>query len=181
MAVCSIAIAAGVIGAVALVKRLVFHRRFGGPMGYAACGPGLHGGHGHHHGWGRRWGGGPGRSFWLRGLFFQLDTTPGQEREIRAAVEDLQRTAYETRGGFGDVRSEMARAISGEAFDDAAAGEASARADAMAARMKEALTTALKRVHAVLDPRQRERLAEILAKGPRFRARWGNPYRDPAA
>jgi Spy/CpxP family protein refolding chaperone len=168
MALCSIAIAAGVIGVVALVKRLVFHRRFGG-----------HGWH-RHHGCGRH-GGGPGRSFWLRSLFYQLDTTPGQEREIRAAVEDLQRTAWDTRGGLGDVRSELSRAIAGEAFDETAAGEASARADAMTGRMKEALTAALKRVHAVLDPRQRERLAELLAKGPRFRARWGSPYRDPVA
>src|SRR5262249_16661197 len=87
MALCSLAIAAGVIGAVAVVKRLVFWRRFGG-YGYgglAACGPGLAGygggcgsarwGWGGPRAWrrsGGAWGGyghGPGGSFWLRGLF----------------------------------------------------------------------------------------------------------------
>jgi hypothetical protein len=39
---------------------------------------------------------------------------------------------------------------------------------------------ALRRIHAVLDPKQRERLAELVAKGPfgGRHARWGSPYRD---
>jgi len=46
--------------------------------------------------------------------------------------------------------------------------------------MKEALAGALRRIHAILDPRQRERLAEILSRGPRYRGGWGGPYRDAA-
>jgi Spy/CpxP family protein refolding chaperone len=188
MALCSIAIAAGVIGVVAVVKRLVFRRRFGGygPMAFAACGPGF-GGYGHvtdhatgH--WGGPWwrGAGPGRSFWLRALFARLDTTPGQEREIRAAIEEFQRAAREARGGLAGARVDLARAIGAEQFDELAASEAGSRADATAAAIKDALTTALKRVHAVLDPKQRERLAELVEKGPRAGWRRGNPYRDAA-
>lgn len=182
MALCSIAIAAGVIGVVAVMKRIFFYRRFGEPMGFAACGPSLGGGcgGGHEQHWrARRWGG-PGRSFWLRALFAKLDTTPGQEREIRAAIEDFQTTAKATRGGLVESRTYVARAIAGDSFDEIAAGEASTRADDAVRNVKEALATALKRVHAVLDPKQRERLAELLEKGPGFGRRWGNPYRDDA-
>ena len=190
MALCGIAIAAGVIGVVAVVKRLFFYRyrRFGGPMGFGGgCGPSFAGDGSELQGrscgggrWSRRGGGGPGRSFWLRALFSRLDTTPGQEREIRSAIEDFQRTAYQAKDSLSGVRADFARAISGELFDDGAANEATGRADATAATIKDALTAALKRVHAVLDPNQRGRLAEILEKGPGFGRRWGNPYRDAA-
>jgi hypothetical protein len=192
MALCSLAIAAGVMGAVAIVKRLVFWRRFGG-YGYghlAACGPGF-AGHGGGCGSGRwGWGGprawrrsgwgSPGGSFWLRGLFAKLDTTPGQEREIRSAIEDFQRATSSLRDGLRGVRDDVARAVSGEVFDDVAIGEAGARVDGTATHVKQAFADALRRIHGVLDARQRERLAELLAKGPSFgrATRSGSPYRD---
>ncbi|HVH46626.1 MAG TPA: periplasmic heavy metal sensor [Labilithrix sp.] len=185
--------AAGVIGMVVAVKKLVFHRRFGGgPWALAACGPGWarHGGgcrgeagedgHGHR-GWGR-WGGfgrGPGRSFWLRGLFARLDTTPGQEREIRAAIEEFQTAARGAKDGLKDARADLARAIGSETFDEVAVAEASARVDGATSHVKDALTAALKRAHGVLDAHQRQRLAELLTNGPGFGRRgWGSPYRD---
>lgn len=192
MALCSFAIAAGVIGVALMVKRLVFHRRFGGygPWAFAACGPsfGRHGGcrngwhdDGHAPWRGARWrrgGGGPGSSFWLRGLFAQLDTTPGQEREIRAAIEQLSSSTREAKDGLKGVREDLARAVRGESFDEIAVGEASVRANVATAAVKDAFEVALKRVHAVLDANQRERLAELLERGPGFGRRWGNPYRD---
>ena len=106
MAICSIAVAAGVLGVVALVKGLVFRRRFGhlafagGPCGGGGFGHGGYGGEGEGPWGGRgfpRWGGGHrggiGGSFWLRMLYARLDTTPGQEREIRAALEELRERA----------------------------------------------------------------------------------------
>jgi uncharacterized membrane protein len=161
MMLCSVGMAMGVLGAVMLVRRLVFRR-----LGYAGC-------HGGPRGWRGR---GVGRSHWLRALFSRLDTTPGQEREIRSAIEDFQKQARDAKDDLKGARDDLARAIRGEAFDDLAAGDATNRADATAARVKDALTGALKRVHAVLDPNQRERLAELLSKGPGFRG-WGGPYR----
>jgi Spy/CpxP family protein refolding chaperone len=193
MAVCSMAMVAGVIGVALVVKRWVFHRWFGGrgPWALAACGPGFHGGYGdggEHGGWGHRrrgsgrfggFGGGPGGSLWLRAIFARLDTTPGQEREIRAAIEELQQTAREAKGGLAGAREDLARAIGGEELDEVAVSEASGRADATAAVVKDAFTTALRKVHAVLDSNQRKRLAELVASGPSFGGRrWGGPYRD---
>jgi hypothetical protein len=198
MALCSIAIAAGVIGVVALVKGLVMRRRFFGGYGrrfaMAGCGSGYGGGcgsygydsepysHHGHGGWGRGWRG-PGGSFWLRALFSRLDTTPGQEKEIRGAIEEFQKTAYEAKDEIKGSREDLAKAIGGEVFDEIAIGEANVRADATTRKVKDALEGALRKVHAVLDPKQRERLAELISKGPGFGRRWGGggggrPYRD---
>lgn len=173
MALCSIGIAAGIIGLVVAVKTLFRprHRRFGGGYGGGGCG---HRGH-------YRGGYGPGHSRWLRALFSRLDTTPGQEREIRAAIEEVQRVAREAKEGVFGSREKVAKAVASDVFDPSAIDDASAQVDAAAARVKEAFRASLEKVHAILDPKQRERLAEILQKGPRgFRGGWGGPYRSDA-
>lgn len=169
MALCSIGIAAGIIGLVVLVKRAFFHRRFG--YGGGGCGHRGHYGHGRGHG--------PGRSFWLRALFSRLDTTPGQEREIRSAVEEVQRVAREAKQGVFGSREKLAKAVAGEVFDPSALDDASAQVDAATTRVKEAFRAALERVHGVLDAKQRERLAELLEKGAGRGSfyGWGGPYR----
>jgi len=173
MALCSIAIAAGVVGVVALIRGLVFRRRFGGGGG---CGRGRGFGR-----FGARHGGGIGRSFWLRALYAKLDTTPGQEREIRAALEELRERAVDAKSDLPEARANIARALAGEEFDGSAFEAVSARVDATAEKMKDALAAALKRIHGALDAKQRERLAAIVGKGG-F-GRWGGgggPYRDGA-
>jgi Spy/CpxP family protein refolding chaperone len=180
MAVCSIAIAAGVVGVVALVKRLVLGRRFGrhafaGPCGGGGFGPPW----ARRRRWARR--GGIGQSFWLRHVFARLDTTPGQEREIRAAIDDLRDRALDAKSGLPETRASIARAIGGETFDDGAFEAVSARVDATTEKMKDAFASALKRIHAVLDPKQRQRLAELVGSGGFGHwARGGGPYRDGA-
>jgi Spy/CpxP family protein refolding chaperone len=165
MALCSIGIAAGIIGLVALVKRAFFHRRFG--YGGGRCG---HRGHSR---------GGPGRSWWLRALFSRLDTTPGQEREIRSAIEEVQRVAREAKQGVIGSREKIAKAVAGEVFDPSAVDDASAQVDAATQRVKEAFRAALEKVHGILDSKQRERLAELLEKGAGRGSfyGWGGPYR----
>lgn len=176
-------VAAGILGAVMLfklVRALVWRRRmmhFGG--GYergGGCG---------HRGFRGRWGGGPwargpGNSFWLRAIFAKLDTTPGQEREIRSAIEDFQREAHGAKDGLRDARGKLAEAIGPDELDESKLVEARATAEDVTGKVKDAFAASLRRIHAVLDPKQRERLAELLAKGPRFRGGWGGPYRDAA-
>jgi hypothetical protein len=180
----SIAIAVGIIGVVAIVRRLFFRRRFGhgAPWMLAACGgpevalAGTHGcgGRGRHFGAFRsRFG----QSLWLRRLFSRLDTTPGQEREIRSALEDFQNLALDARKGLGESRADIARAMTGDTFDDDAVGRAGARVEATFFQVQEALRSTLKRIHGVLDPKQRARLAELVEQGPRTWHR-GGPYRS---
>lgn len=192
MAVCSVAIAAGVLGAVALAKMFFFRRRMM-MMGYG--GHGYEGGGCGHRGFGRwggfrgGWGGrfsGPGGSFWLRALFARLDTTPGQEREIRGAIEELRERARDAKSSMKESRDGLGRAIAGETFDESAFESVSARFDATSEKMKDAFASALKRIHGVLDPKQRERLAELVSKGMFGRGGgggwggggWGGPYRE---
>ena len=159
------------------VKGLVLRRRFA-RHAFAGCGAG----HDHgppwarHRGWGRRRG--PGGSFWLRAIFSRLDTTPGQEKEIRSAIEELQDRARDARDGLKTARADVASAIRGEIFDEAAIAGAGTRADATAGQVKDAILAALRRIHAVLDDKQRERLADLFANGPGFGRRWGGPYRS---
>lgn len=184
MALCSIAMAAGIVGVVAMVKGLLFRRHLRGGGG---CGSHEHGGWGSHRGWGRFGGrhGGIGRSFWLRALYARLDTTPGQEREIRAAIEELRERARDAKSGLPETRENIGRAVAGDVFDESAFEAVSARFDATAEKMKDALASALKRIHGVLDPKQRERLAEMVGKGfgpwgrGGFRG-YGGPYRGGA-
>jgi Spy/CpxP family protein refolding chaperone len=171
MALCSLAIAAGIIGVVAVVKRLVWRGAIG-------CGRFR----GHRGGYGAYGGYGPGRSFWLRALFHRLDTTPGQEKEIRSALEEVQKAARDAKGEVFGSRESLARALTGESFDGSAIDDAESKVDAAAERVKQAVRAALERVHGVLDGKQRERLAELLQRGARGFRRggggWGGPYRS---
>lgn len=177
-------IAAGILGAVMLfklVRALVWRRRMMHFAGYEGGGCGHRG-----RGWGgppwarRGWSRGPGNSFWLRAVFAKLDTTPGQEREIRSAIEDFQREAHGAKDGLRGARTKLAEAIGPDELDESKLVEARATAEDVTGKVKDAFAASLRRIHAILDPKQRERLAELLAKGPRFRGGWGGPYRDAA-
>ncbi len=187
MALCSMSVVAGVLGLVLvakIVRGIVFRRRFGG----APCGMAFAGG-GHDACGGVSWRGAPwrgmrhgiGRSVWLRALFHRLDTTPGQEREIRSALEELFLRAQDAKAQARTSRENLARAVAGETFDDAAFEATSARVDASVAQVKDAFRGALARIHGVLDARQRERLGALLANGWRSRRHGGGPAETPAA
>lgn len=190
MAFCSMHIAAGILGVVLVAKILrgfAWRRRrmlgFGGPFAFAGacggapCGGDASGGWRGFGGWGRRR---PlGRSMWLRALFHRLDTTPGQEREIRAALEELASRTEDAGAQAKRSREALGRAVAGAAFDDGAFEATSARIDASVAQVKDAMRGALARIHAALDDRQRERLAALLAYGWRGGRRERPPEAGP--
>lgn len=150
----------------------------GGACGGGGCGPWA--GRGWHAGPEGRGFGGPGGfglgRFWLRGLFEHLDTTPGQEKVIAAAVEDVRKAAAEIRGEAGRTRSDVAKAVKGESFDETRMGETFARHDQAMDSMRKAVVGAMAQVHAVLDEKQRLRFAELIESGPYFGG-FGGPYR----
>ena len=59
----------------------------------------------------------------------------------------------------------FADALGGEAFDDAKAGEGATLRVKSADRLKDAVVAALKRIHAILEPEQRSRLAYLIRTG----------------
>ncbi len=176
MSICIAAAALFGLGAFTVARRILLPRSFGrfafagGPCGAggeegASCGAGWGGGRGPR--WGRFGGRGRGigANFWLRAFFARLDTTPGQEREIRSALDELRERVRDTKSRVPDAREDLGRAVAAETFDDAAFESATTRAAGAADALKGAFETALKRIHAVLDDKQRRVLAETFAKG----------------
>jgi hypothetical protein len=125
--------------------------------------------------------GGPGMHFGkrqaLRWFFQQLDTTPGQEKVILGAVDEVKTAAKAARDEVKRARSEVAGAVRGEVLDDGALEGASARIDAASSAVRSAVAEGLRKIHAALDDAQRKRFASLLEDGPGFFDRFAGPYR----
>lgn len=145
------------------------HHRFGDGCGHRS----RWGGRGRE---GGRWAGE--RSSWmLRWLFERLDTTPGQEKVIRSAVDELFAKARDFKKTVQDSRGDVARAFRAEDFDAEVMGDVFARQDGAIDELRKAAVGTLARVHDALDPEQRARLAELLESMP-GRSWRGGPYRS---
>jgi uncharacterized membrane protein len=170
--------------------RVAMRHHFGGGWG---CRSRLRGWHRHHHhGWGwdhrpeldddgdpmdfgahpLRWRGGPGVV--LRAVMSRVGIRPDQEPAIRDAVDELKEAARPLRAEGRQTRDEIAAALRKPVFDEVLFGELFARHDGTIERLRKGVVGTLARLHDVLDERQRQRLADIVAEGPRaFRgARW---------
>jgi Heavy-metal resistance len=196
------------IGLVKVVRRgrrwgYGHHHHFGGgPWGCGGHRAWRHGGGGWHGGpggWeGRdawndedddfdRWegrGGGRGPGFFgLRAVFARLDTTPGQEKAIKAAFEELRAKARGVKDDARGMRGDLATALRGESLDAETLGTVASRASGAVDALRDAAIGAVLKVHEVLDERQRAIAADLLESGPRFGRGWrgrGGPYRGGA-
>jgi hypothetical protein len=148
----------------------------GNGCGGWSCGPGesRHGGRpGHGHGYGgggedeaEGFGGGPfGVRRPLRFLAYKLELDEKQVAELARVLDDLK---TERAQGEVDRRrslSGFADAVAGPTFDATRAKESAALRVATAERLRDAVTAALGRLHALLDNDQRERLAYLIRTG----------------
>jgi Spy/CpxP family protein refolding chaperone len=162
---------ASLIGLIAVLRR--GRRRYWG-YGHHGHSCGRHGWHGHHEGRGPRGGFRGGPLYWL---FDHLETTPGQEKAIREAVEQLRDTARGTKKELRASGEDVARALRSETFDEALVGDMFARQDDSVRELQKAFAGALAKIHDALDEKQRGRLAELLESGRGF-AGFGGPYRS---
>ncbi|MEM9865122.1 MAG: periplasmic heavy metal sensor [Myxococcota bacterium] len=124
-----------------------------------------------------------GRHRWRRGLhraFAYLDTSPGQEKEIRHAIEDFMNEAIPLRRSLRrNVRGRMAELLEEESLDEEQLeAHFSEEADQLRA-LKEQWKKTLTRIHTALDADQRERMARWLGRfGGRVEGMpMGGPYR----
>jgi hypothetical protein len=168
-----LALGLGALGVFALRRA----RRCRHGYGYGhGCDQGC-GGYGHHH-----WGGPPWarhRGFGRRGLYMglsHLEASPAQERAIIAEVEKLKERLQGARGTVKDARGDLAAAIRGSQLDDAALGAVLGRVDGATGDARAAILDAIRNIHAVLDDKQRERLADLIDRGG-WRRGGGSPYR----
>jgi uncharacterized membrane protein len=110
------------------------------------------------------------RGGWRRGFGFgplgwaldRIDASPDQARVIRNEVESFYDKAKELRRELRLSRDDIARAVRDETFDAETMGESFVRQDDRLRELRQDLVGALARVHAVLDERQRRRLADLL-------------------
>ena len=120
---------------------------------------------------GRRWGyggngGGP-RRWMLRRLFQRLDTTPGQEKVITEAFDELQEKLRAVREEFSRSRSSFAKATRGEAFDTESVREQFERQQGTVEDLKKVVLAAMQKIHEALTPEQRAIAGDLIEFGPR--------------
>jgi Spy/CpxP family protein refolding chaperone len=163
----------GAVCAVGLIKvlrhRRRWHARFG--QGGYGCGHG-YGGYGWDDGpqsrderWGGRW------RWFLRGIFERLGTTPGQEKAIAAALEELRSNREALRAEARQSREDLARVVAAGLVDDAALEETFARHDRLLAQLRVSFVEAVKKAVEGLDEAQRGKVADLLRRGGGFRER----------
>jgi hypothetical protein len=116
--------------------------------------------HGHGYGWGPR--------AVLNGMLARLDTAPGQEKVIVAAVEEFMDRARESGRKVRDTRAELASSVRGEQVDEARLGEIFGRHDAAIGDVRTAAVDALRKIHEALDERQRKLFADLVESGGHF-------------
>ncbi|WNZ60075.1 periplasmic heavy metal sensor [Myxococcus sp. MxC21-1] len=101
----------------------------------------------------------------LRWLFERLDTSPGQEKVLLKAADDVMEAFAKVRDEAGPSRTALGAALRGEHFDGAALRELFARHDVAIDNVRRTVQGALAQVHEALDPRQRRELADLLEHG----------------
>jgi Spy/CpxP family protein refolding chaperone len=112
----------------------------------------------------------------LHWIFEELGTSPGQERVIRSALDDLEQELGGLKREMRDARSEFGGVLGGEQFDQAAVDQLFSRAEAGFERLRNRVTENLRTIHEVLDPNQRQKFQSLFD-------RWshhvhGGPYRS---
>jgi hypothetical protein len=129
-------------------------------------GHGRHG-YGHAHCWHRR---GPHH---LYGVLARLDTTPGQEKVIRSAVDDFIDSLRERARLLRQSAEDIGRAVRTEKLDEALLDDVFARHDQVLVELRRDAVAALGRVHETLDEGQRRKLARLIESHGGYG--WGHP------
>jgi hypothetical protein len=165
----------GTVVAIGIIKAFRRHRGWGHYGHYGrGCHAGYMGGDFDGPGWDSDWRGGSGRGWFLRSLFQRLETTPGQEKAIVAALEELRENRKVVREELRQTREDLGRVVGGGLIDDGSLEETFHRHDRLAAQLRVSFVEALKKVTETLDEGQRKKVARFLEGGM---PRWGNPYR----
>jgi Spy/CpxP family protein refolding chaperone len=101
----------------------------------------------------------------LRFLAFKLQLREAQVAELARILNDLKTERAQAAVDYRRSTSHLADALAGEKFDEARAAQAGQQRVQSAERVRDAVLAALSRIHAMLDPDQRERLAYLLRTG----------------
>ena len=101
----------------------------------------------------------------LRFLAYKLDLDEQQVSELAHILSELKTERAQAEVDGRRATTAFADAIGGEQFDAHRASEAGAMRVATAEHLRDAVIKALNRIHALLEPEQRERLAYLIRTG----------------
>jgi heavy-metal resistance protein len=152
-----------IFGTACLIGLVKLARRGGCGGGY-----GYYGGHGH---WGRGFRGGGPQSWMLRGLSYRIGATPGQEKVIAEAFENIRTAFSKIHDEKDKARRDVATAFKQETFDHGPMKDAFTRADGILEEIQRTILVELSKVHEALNPEQRKQVADLLENG--FGGGWG--------
>ncbi len=112
---------------------------------------------------------GPGGGFGvrrpLRFLAYRLGLTDDQTAEMARILDDLKTERAQVTVDERRAVSAFADALAGDTLDAAKLGDAASSRVRSAERLRDAVVTALGRIHAMLDPEQRKQLAFLVRTG----------------
>ena len=141
-------------------------------------GPGGHGGGGHGHGHGPGHGPGPGGRFGgpedgggfgvrrpLRFLAHKLELSEAQVPELARILDELKTERAQAEVDNRRTVTAFADAVEAPTFGEARAREGGELRVKSAERLRDAVTLALSRIHAMLDDDQRKRLSYLVRTG----------------
>jgi hypothetical protein len=154
------------------------HRGGGSCDAFAGCGPSARDAHGWRRDRRQRWheyaaaqhdselgAGAFGVRRPLRYLAYKLDLDEHQVAELARILSELKTERAQAEVDGRRAATALADAMAGEHFDAQRAGEAGAMRVASAEHLRDAVVKALTRIHALLEPEQRERLAYLIRTG----------------
>jgi Spy/CpxP family protein refolding chaperone len=101
----------------------------------------------------------------LRFLAHKLELDETQVAELAAILNDLKTERAQAAVDDRRTVAGFADSIAGEAFDDKKVVEAATARVKSAERLRDAVGTALRRIHTLLGPEQRQRLAYLIRTG----------------
>lgn len=101
----------------------------------------------------------------LRFLAYKLDLQESQVAQLAGILDQIKTERAQAAVDHRRAISAFADAIEGDAFDEAKAAAGAAVRLQSAERLRGAVLTALGRLHEMLDPQQRQRLAYLIRTG----------------
>ena len=101
----------------------------------------------------------------LRFLAYKLELEEKQVADLAAVLDALKTERAQASVDQRRTIAAFAEAVEGDTFDEAKVREAGDLRVKSAERLRDAVGTALSRLHAMLDPEQRKRLSYLLRTG----------------
>jgi Spy/CpxP family protein refolding chaperone len=101
----------------------------------------------------------------LRFLAFKLELDDAQVDELAKILNELKTERAQAAVDDRRTTAAFADAVGGETFDESKVTSAAAERVKSAERLKDAVTKALGRIHALLEPAQRAKLAYLIRTG----------------